>query len=197
LRNPKFSTISKTQIIQTLASNDSYASHTSHTRKLDKSGSTDALPLVYTKIDSRCDNDCKTIPTSDSGLLVAFDIYDGNFGSTDVVLIKYNPNGEQEWTTQIGGVGAESVSKIVESDDYFGFAGSSSTYSRDKLDCWIGKLSKSGDYLNSKVVYPSQLTVTDDCTIMALGALNDGGMVFFGNSNLYSDLYNNSFFRRY
>jgi hypothetical protein len=87
LRNPKFSTISKTQIIQTLASNDSYASHTSHTRKLDESGSTDALPLVYTKIDSRCDNDCKTIPTSDSGLLVAFDIYDGNFGSTDVVLM--------------------------------------------------------------------------------------------------------------
>jgi hypothetical protein len=87
LRNPKFSTISKTQIIQTLASNHSYASHTSHTRKLDESGSTDALPLVYTKIDSRCDNDCKTILTADSGLLVAFDIYDGNFGFADVVLM--------------------------------------------------------------------------------------------------------------
>lgn len=120
---------------------------------------------------SKDDNNPSMVRTNDGGFLIGFvseskDIdCVGNYGKTDVVLIKLDANGEKQWSKCYGGSNYDDFGGLVaRKDGAFYVVGSTSSRNGDlpasnkgKTDRWIFKVDSEGKVLWSKV-YGGSLT---------------------------------------
>ncbi|HRI20070.1 MAG TPA: T9SS type A sorting domain-containing protein [Panacibacter sp.] len=109
---------------------------------------------------SSFDNAFSIQQTSDGGYIVAgssashdSDVV-SNHGSWDVWILKLDPAGNIEWKKSLGGSGVDEAASVQQTaDGGYIVAGSTSSYdgdvtgnhATDKYDCWIIKLSGTGD----------------------------------------------------
>jgi len=112
------------------------------------------------------------IQTSDGGLLVAGytnsnngDISGSNHGGSDAWILKLNASGDIVWQKTYGGTLGDGANSIIQTsdDNYMVAAGTSSTdgdlsdqFSRGGNDCWVFKVSGTGDLLWQKTYGGSQ-----------------------------------------
>ena len=69
----------------------------------------------------------------------------GLFGSSDVLLVKVDPDGNMEWNQTYGGAGLDSVSAIIETADGGFILGCSTTsFGMGSADYWLIKVDSTG-----------------------------------------------------
>jgi hypothetical protein len=105
----------------------------------------------------------------------------GLFGSSDVLLVKVDPDGNMEWNQTYGGAGLDSVSAIIETADGGFILGCSTTsFGMGSADFWLIKVDSTGS-IEWNYTYGGAGTEFSN----SLVATVDGGYVLAGSTSSF------------
>ncbi len=89
------------------------------------------------------------IQTTDKGYALAGRIIYGGigeFGESDILFLKTNSTGQQEWNVTLGGHNSDVCYSIIQTEDNgYVLAGSTDSYGAGGSDMWLVKIDKNGD----------------------------------------------------
>ena len=92
-------------------------------------------------------NGCYSVfQTADSGFILAGSTRESVLGPTDILLIKVNENGEEQWTQTFGGDGLDRCDTVIQTDDGgFLLGGYSESPDGDRGQGWVSKTDENGE----------------------------------------------------
>ncbi|UCG01547.1 MAG: hypothetical protein JSW11_18280 [Candidatus Heimdallarchaeota archaeon] len=70
----------------------------------------------------------------------------GEFGESDILFLKTNSTGQQEWNVTLGGHNSDVCNSIIQTEDNgYVLAESTDSYGAGGSDMWLVKIDKNGD----------------------------------------------------
>ena len=89
------------------------------------------------------------IQTADNGYALAGRIMYGGigeFGESDILFLKLNSTGQQEWNITLGGHNSDVCYSVIQTEDNgYVLAGSTDSYGAGSSDMWLVKIDENGD----------------------------------------------------
>lgn len=133
--------------------------------------------------------------TSDGGYIMAANTYGGSIGGIDMIALKVTATGDITWTKEIGTVGTEQVSDIIQTNDGGYVISGTATPGGTYYDMVLSKLSSSGNMLWSKNFSSQYGTSYAMDSRFQVSQTSDNGLVAIGNiynnfGNTLTSLYN-------
>jgi hypothetical protein len=118
--------------------------------------------------------------TADGGYIVAGDTWSFGAGSRDFWVLKLDPNGDVQWQRSYGGIDYDAIYSIQETaDSGYIVAGETSSFGVGG-DCWVLKLSSSGD-----VQWQKSYGGADDDVAWYSQETSDGGYIVAGETSSF------------
>ncbi len=124
------------------------------------------------------------VKTPDGGYLIVGYTENTSNGEDDILLLKVDANGEEEWTKFFGGDKDDRGESVVVLEDGYAFVGGSENPVGFDTDIVIYKVDKEGELVWSERIATDEADYAND-----LVATQDGGLALTGLTNDNSDAY--------